>query len=778
MAQCRVGFQLVDEKRKCRALLVTATNDCIEDQIREGLATATKLQLKNDSTIEAANAMLKRIDTEKSVYMTQLSDSIKSGGWLQINDVISFDSCKRAMESASKFGMKTAAGIKLAREVAVRYGIRVAMKAALASPKERALWNAVDNAIIEAGSDFGDINECNAAKDQVALHAEIEAVVEKLALSSEKRSENEINHWLNQARKLNMDSTPEKLALYPHVTYCEFLLQQLVACREFQEACVNAPVVQLEQLELAVAMADSLSYSTEATESTRDLWLKVCDIDEKAKACVRTLPPDDMKRVVVEGDSLRMKTEEIEHLRTLLYRTPEEKFVQLQLKAAVNNQDPARRIRLTIKLKDIFLKRSGDQFQLNKFDKLRTPKEWAAESFFTWDKDALAQTFWKHTMDSIHATMIDFYRDSREGEEELCEGYEKTAIKLFKNILGFMGDRQLPFPTILCREILEAGMQNPKLRDEIFLQLIKQLTSNPSNDSLVRGWKLLQICLECFPPNTDFENFFETWLRSQVSGAQSMQQSSFAQYQATFVSILHSTVYGGAIKNVPSENDIDAIIAGRINHFPNSAAAALETSQAASVKIKASLSSAAAAAAALSSAELVPSLFDTPMKTDREASVEFLNSVGLFIQPLPELGCSPDEEIARIEEFRHFALYAAEQVAQEKEAALLAKKEKEEKNLRLQSSAVRAPMPSGPNPSLAAKAPMPSGPNPSTVKAPMPSGPNPSSAAKAPMPSGPNPSLAAKAPMPSGPYPSSVSNAPNPVTASITITAPCINFLF
>jgi hypothetical protein len=49
----------------------------------------------------------------------------------------------------------------------------------------------------------------------------------------------------------------------------------------------------------------------------------------------------------------------------------------------------------------------------------------------------------------------------------------------------------------------------PELRDEIFIQLCKQLTGNPSVVAVERGWVLLHVALCSFPPSEELENFLE-----------------------------------------------------------------------------------------------------------------------------------------------------------------------------------------------------------------------------------------------------------------------------
>ena len=66
---------------------------------------------------------------------------------------------------------------------------------------------------------------------------------------------------------------------------------------------------------------------------------------------------------------------------------------------------------------------------------------------------------------------------------------------------------------------MQECIDNPELRDETFLQIMKQLRDNPSSVSLDRGWVLLQLCLQTFPPSEDAENFVEYFLRTRSAKA-------------------------------------------------------------------------------------------------------------------------------------------------------------------------------------------------------------------------------------------------------------------
>uniref|UniRef100_A0A914Z2R1 Rho GTPase-activating protein 39 n=1 Tax=Panagrolaimus superbus TaxID=310955 RepID=A0A914Z2R1_9BILA len=78
---------------------------------------------------------------------------------------------------------------------------------------------------------------------------------------------------------------------------------------------------------------------------------------------------------------------------------------------------------------------------------------------------------------------------------------KKYASSVFKLIMSYMGDKKsktVPEQTALS--ILELRQEKPIINDEIFLQIMKQLTENAKADSVRRGWELLGILLFFFTP--------------------------------------------------------------------------------------------------------------------------------------------------------------------------------------------------------------------------------------------------------------------------------------
>uniref|UniRef100_A0A0N5AGR4 Rho GTPase-activating protein 39 n=1 Tax=Syphacia muris TaxID=451379 RepID=A0A0N5AGR4_9BILA len=84
------------------------------------------------------------------------------------------------------------------------------------------------------------------------------------------------------------------------------------------------------------------------------------------------------------------------------------------------------------------------------------------------------------------------------------KSFKKEALSCFKIIQSYMGDRKTKqAQNQLALTLCEIGYSRESIADELFCQLIKQLTSNEKRDSLRRGWELLAIFLSFFGPHNE-----------------------------------------------------------------------------------------------------------------------------------------------------------------------------------------------------------------------------------------------------------------------------------
>jgi myosin heavy subunit len=94
----------------------------------------------------------------------------------------------------------------------------------------------------------------------------------------------------------------------------------------------------------------------------------------------------------------------------------------------------------------------------------------------------------------------------------------KLALKIFESIQGYMKDRHF---ALLVSESLEGDIIQSgsirELRDEIFLQIVKQLTENPNQKSRVLGWRLFAKLLEHFSPSSSLIPYLINFCLSSLS---------------------------------------------------------------------------------------------------------------------------------------------------------------------------------------------------------------------------------------------------------------------
>ncbi|KAJ3426399.1 rho gtpase activation protein [Anaeramoeba flamelloides] len=115
----------------------------------------------------------------------------------------------------------------------------------------------------------------------------------------------------------------------------------------------------------------------------------------------------------------------------------------------------------------------------------------------------------------------------------------KTAIKLFKNLLVYMGEISARNATDLkaISGILSTGVKTPELRDEIYIQVIKQTTNNPNKESEIKAWCALSLLAHSFIPTRNLHNFVKEYCNKNTS-SKNEQIQQFAKY---ITRILRST---------------------------------------------------------------------------------------------------------------------------------------------------------------------------------------------------------------------------------------------
>ncbi|KAK1786290.1 hypothetical protein P4O66_017991, partial [Electrophorus voltai] len=115
---------------------------------------------------------------------------------------------------------------------------------------------------------------------------------------------------------------------------------------------------------------------------------------------------------------------------------------------------------------------------------------------------------------------------SLQNESDLSQLACQFSLNFALPILKYMGDyptKTVRTPTELTDQIFGPALQYPALRDEVYCQIMKQMTNNTNGLSLERGWQLLWLCCGLFPPSqillTHAQRFLQSRPRDPLSAA-------------------------------------------------------------------------------------------------------------------------------------------------------------------------------------------------------------------------------------------------------------------
>ncbi|XP_067317844.1 unconventional myosin-XV [Anolis sagrei] len=159
----------------------------------------------------------------------------------------------------------------------------------------------------------------------------------------------------------------------------------------------------------------------------------------------------------------------------------------------------------------------------------------------------------KFTKNPIQESLIEFTDNS----------LNKLASEAFQAVMKFMGDLPLKGQTELdaVYALLKLCGDHEVLRDEVFCQVIKQITDNTSSkaDSCQKGWRLLYIlsayyrCSEVLKP-------YLLWFLQEIYNDSTMHFQGIAK---ACEQNLHKTFQFGGRSEFPSSIELKAVVAGR-----------------------------------------------------------------------------------------------------------------------------------------------------------------------------------------------------------------------
>jgi len=131
-------------------------------------------------------------------------------------------------------------------------------------------------------------------------------------------------------------------------------------------------------------------------------------------------------------------------------------------------------------------------------------------------------------------------------------------MECFTLVLKYMGDKSSKkSPELIIHHLLEKGHTTLEMRDELYCQVCKQTNNNPNTESCEKGWQLMILYAETFPPTKEFEGFLRSYISQLLKFPNEADKiSKFVKYSLNKLDFICQS---GARRNLPSKEEIEAV---------------------------------------------------------------------------------------------------------------------------------------------------------------------------------------------------------------------------
>jgi hypothetical protein len=355
---------------------------------------------------------------------------------------------------------------------------------------------------------------------ELALRAQVDAVVRKLAEAVKAVADEPMSTALEQAYALRLEAHADA-AVSQLVATAADLLPRILGARQALGAAAAA--VDEQMLYDALVLQSECGWGEregmvgcEEVAAARLLYSQVQNLTREARTAVQALELEPTRAVVRGCEQLGLRLPELDPLREFL-QLPRDRQLLRQREAAVALANWRRAIALSIAHKDLLFDAQGENFALEHFPKLKTPEEFAKRFGLTFSRYKVNMLHhYNPTFGKMHTSLTTLEDQlAPDGKTPLS----KVALLMFKNVFGIFGDKNYTNVDALLEELLATGLQTPDLVDEMYCQVMKQLTQNPVPESEAKGWNLMSMMLATFPPSTQLDNYLEYFLRRAGRGS-------------------------------------------------------------------------------------------------------------------------------------------------------------------------------------------------------------------------------------------------------------------
>ena len=499
-AEAQAAIAKRDRLREERSLLeelerVTRTATTANQQELSRLvaqAMRVGLTTKYPEQMAAAKARAKALGEEVQMTM-KIEVAFRNNDMSSLREIIS---------EAAANGLSTAFGEKKMEELTERQAITASLETALHAKDKDQVLDLLARAT-EAGLSNETVNQARLFADRAGLEDRLNQALDKAEREMDLKA---LNAALETAIEMGIRTPAVEKAQQSRSRLEVFdnAASDITAAAQVVVVKLESGIVagDLAALEAAIAKAQALNPPPEWTplvtaKANLEVYERHIVVREDLQAALSANDKNAMRTALGDAENLEMRIDEVKRVREILRGTTTEPTTRA---APVEDQDYEEAEKAREERKN--LARQA-RFDLKNFSGLRTPDDFAKGAIL--NKQSVKDKFliWQGTV--ISKSLMDLPKDM-----------SKVAIQIHKDLLGYMGDKHMPFPAMLAQDVLRKGYEIPTIRDEIFLQIIKQLSTNPRAESVAKGWQLMCMCVSTFPPSPDFENFLLHYILNKL----------------------------------------------------------------------------------------------------------------------------------------------------------------------------------------------------------------------------------------------------------------------
>jgi hypothetical protein len=140
------------------------------------------------------------------------------------------------------------------------------------------------------------------------------------------------------------------------------------------------------------------------------------------------------------------------------------------------------------------------------------------------------------------------------------------AIKMFASLLQYMGVHGEMLSQVaaldIAQKLLHQGLKRAELRDELYMQLLKQTRGCPNPSARAKAWQLFYLCAAVMPPTKDFMSLVSEYVHLCANDDEEEEEVR-ALAQKTWTA-MKRTAKAGQRRTLPEMSEIDAMLKGTV----------------------------------------------------------------------------------------------------------------------------------------------------------------------------------------------------------------------